>query len=454
MKIRSRREFLKAGALSALTLGIDCLVPSIFRRRVLGAEGPGPKKLIFIFQRGGNDGVNTLIPRGDPEYSAANRPTLFIDEAEGIDLGNGFAQLHPAFAPLMEIYNGTALNGLPGPGNLAVLHRIGYQNQSQSHFDSQQYWENGTPGKPERDEGMIYREVARTMNPRANHLAAISISSSQLVALKGEIPLPTVPNTDTFTFSGSVAKVGKFLGSPPSSPGGTDGKGLLGAYGGPRDIPGHPARELVFGSGLVLADAMGIIREAVDQGTYEPANGADYPSGSFGTKLQQAALLLKRTPTQVVGVNIGGWDTHTNQGGAAGSHAKLLGSLAQGLQALYRDLQDQWEDLLIVTMTEFGRTSKENGSKGTDHAYATVVFVAGGGVKGGVYNCDASTWLAGDLFSQSGRYVKHRTDYRAVFAEIFTRHLSDDPAALDEVIPGYAAAAAARPSDFAFLNFL
>jgi hypothetical protein len=292
------------------------------------------------------------------------------------------------------------------------------------------------------------------MSPLANHLAAVSISSSQLVSLKGEIPLPTVPNTDTFTFSGSAAKVAKFLGRPPASPGGTDGKGLLGAYGGPRDFPGHPARELVYGTGLVLADAMGIIRDATGQGTYEPANGADYPNGSFGTKLQQAALLLKRTPAQVVGVNTGGWDTHTNQGGSVGYHSNLLGSLAQGLQALCRDLQDQWEDVAIVTMTEFGRTSKENGSKGTDHAYATVVFVAGGAVKGGVYNCDAGTWQAGDLFSQSDRYVKHRTDYRAVFAEIFTKHLGDSPAGIDEVIPGYTAAAAARPSDFTFLDFL
>jgi uncharacterized protein (DUF1501 family) len=165
-------------------------------------------------------------------------------------------------------------------------------------------------------------------------------------------------------------------------------------------------------------------------------------------------MLLKRTPVRVLGTNVGGWDTHTNQGGAQGYHSRILGSLAQGFQALYRDLQDQWQDLIVVTMTEFGRTSKENGSRGTDHAYACVVFVAGGGVKGGVYNCDASTWAAGDLFSQSERYVKRRTDYRAVFGEIFLRHFGDDLATLNQVIPGYSQAAAAQPQDFASLGFL
>ncbi len=182
------------------------------------------------------------------------------------------------------------------------------------------------------------------------------------------------------------------------------------------------------------------------------ANGAVYPPGSLGRKLRDIALLLKRTPVRVLGTNLGGWDTHTKQGGAVGYHRNLLATLAQGFQALYRDLQDQWEDLIIVTMSEFGRTSKENGSLGTDHAYAGAQFIAGGGVKGGVYNCDSTTWSAGDLFSQKGRYVKHRTDYRGVFAEIFSRHFGDDDATLAQVIPGYEQLSQ-RP-DFAPLGFL
>jgi uncharacterized protein (DUF1501 family) len=117
-------------------------------------------------------------------------------------------------------------------------------------------------------------------------------------------------------------------------------------------------------------------------------------------------------------------------------------------------MQAQWDKLIVVTMTEFGRTSEENGSKGTDHAESSVVFVAGGGVKGGVYNCDAATWKQGDMFSKSGRYLARRTDFRAVFAEIFARHFGDNPALLDEIMPGYTAAAVKTPDTFQYLNFL
>lgn len=448
----TRRDFIKAGGITALTLGLNALSPAIFRRRILAGPEESSRKLIFIFQRGGSDGVNTLIPRGDPEYSARNRPSLFIDDADAIDLGNGFAQLHPALQPLMEIYDHTSLTGTSGPGNLAVIHRVGYQGQSQSHFDSQQYWENGLPGQPSYEEGMLYRQVERTMDPEKNSLAAAAISSTQMVALKGRLSLPTISSAQGFSFQGPPGKVQKLLGRLPSAAGGADGMGLLGAYGGPRDLAAHPYRDLVYGTGLVLADAVSIVQEAVAQGAYAPENGAVYPSGSLGTKLQQVALLLKRTPVRVLGVNVGGWDTHTNQGGAVGYHAGLLATLAQGFRALYRDLQDQWQDLVIVTMTEFGRTSIENGSGGTDHAYGCVVLCAGGPVKGGVYNCDANTWAPGDLFSQRSRYVQHRTDYRAVFGEIFARHFGDDPATLEYVIPGYSQLAA-RP-DFAPLGFI
>jgi uncharacterized protein (DUF1501 family) len=165
-------------------------------------------------------------------------------------------------------------------------------------------------------------------------------------------------------------------------------------------------------------------------------------------------MLLKRTPARVLGVNIGGWDTHTNQGKTNGRQGNLLAQVAQGLRALYRDLHEQWDKLLIVTMTEFGRTSKENGSKGTDHGHACVMFAAGGRVKGGVYNCDSSTWSQGDLFSAKDRYVKRRTDYRAVFGEIFMRHFGDSKETLELVIPGYSQAAQDHPGDFEFVDFL
>ena len=452
----TRREFLRAGSLTALGAGLNLVKPDILVDTALGERvAPAPDtKMIFIFQRGGCDAVNTVIPYGDSEYKRANRPTLFIPRASAIDLGNDFAGLHPRMAAMMEIYNHPALTGVDGPGNLAIIHRVGYDGQSKSHFNSRQYWENGVPGDPSFEEGMIYRQVALTMNPLENNLVAAAMSNSQMVALKGPLPVPTIGNVETFSFSGDPAGSTKFVGQSPSTPQGPDGSGLLGAYGGPRDFADKPYRDLVYGTGLALANSMNIVQEAVAQGPYAPSGGAVYPGGGFGDRLKQIAMLLKRTDARVLGVNIGGWDNHTNQGSINGRHGRLLAQVAQGFRALYRDLQDQWDKLLIVTMTEFGRTSKENGSRGTDHGHSCVVFAAGGKVRGGVYNCDASTWADGDMFSIKDRYVRRTTDYRAVFGEIFTRHFGDSEDMLETIIPGYAQAALANPGDFERLNFI
>lgn len=450
----TRRDFLRAGSLTAFGAGVGFIKPEIFGDKALADRVSPDTKLIFIFQRGGSDGVNTVIPYGDSEYNTTNRPTLFIPRARAIDLGNDFAGLHPRMAPMMEIYNHPALTGVNGPGNLAIIHRVGYAGQSKSHFDSRQYWENGVPGEPSFEEGMIYRQVALTMDPLKNNLVAAAMSNSQMVALKGPLPIPTISNVNTYSFSGDPTGSVKFIGRLPSGPQGTDGGGLLGIYGGPHDFPNKPYRDLVYGTGLALTNSMNIVQEAVAQGPYVPSGGANYPGGGFGNRLRQIAMLLKRTDARVLGVNIGGWDNHTNQGKIYGRHGNLLARVAQGFQALYRDLQDQWDKLLIVTMTEFGRTSKENGSKGTDHGHACVMLVAGGSIRGGVYNCDASTWADGDLFSIKDRYVRRKTDYRAVFGEIFTRHFGDSEDMLETIIPGYTQAASDNPGDFERLNFI
>ena len=450
----TRREFLRVGGLTAFGAGLGFLSPKIFESRLL-ANGPGQDtKLIFIFQRGGNDGVNTVIPYGDPEYNNTNRPSLYIPQLRAIDLGNGFARLHPSMAAMMEIFDHPDLTGTDGPGNLAMIHRVGYAEPSKSHFDSQRYWETGMPGDPTFDEGMIYRQVAHTMNPMENNLVAAGMSNNQMVALRGPLPIPTIQNPETFTFSGDPDEFNKFIGQLPSTPQGPDGCGLLGTYGGGSDFPEKLYRDLVYGTGMALTNAMSIVQDAVAQGPYVPLEGVVYPGGSFGNRLAQIAMLLKRTPVRVLGVNIGGWDTHTNQGQINGRQANLLRQVAQGYRALFRDLQEQWDKLIIVTMTEFGRTSKENGSAGTDHAHAGVMFVAGGRVRGGVYNCDDATWSPGDLFSDNDRYVRRKTDFRAVFGEIFTRHFGNSQQILEQVIPGYAQAAKDHPGDFEFLHFL
>ncbi|MFT4640567.1 MAG: hypothetical protein ACI8T1_003896 [Verrucomicrobiales bacterium] len=448
----SRRQFLRRGCLAGGALAFH---PFLLNRTLHGAEPGDNKKLLFIFQRGGNDGINTVIPRGDSEYNTTNRPSLFIPEAGALDLGNGFAQLHPSMAPMMSLYNSSKLTGVEGPGNLAVIHRVGYANQSRSHFNSQEYWEKGAPRDSTVKDGLFYRQIANTRNLSAveNSFVAASISGSQLEALQGEHPFPNFREAGDFAFLGDDEDSARFLGKLPTADQ-PRGKGVRGLYSSPSSLPRSRYADLVRQTGQAVTSTLGTLKDAVDLGPYVPANGAVYPDGSLGEKLTEAAMLMKRTPVRVVGVNVGSFDTHSNQGAVDGKQANLLEDIAAGFQALSLDLQEQWEDVIVVTMTEFGRTSKENGGRGTDHAEASTMFVGGGGVNGGVYNCDSTTWNDGDMFSKRGRYLERRTDFRSVFGEIFTKHFGNDPALLDTIMPGYSLAADDIPGDFAPLGIL
>jgi uncharacterized protein (DUF1501 family) len=458
----TRRSFLKSsGLLTWGAITTNLFTPVLFKQNLYAGNAGNNKRLIFVFLRGGADGLNIVIPRGDPEYNATNRPTLFIPQNLAIDSGNGFAQFHPSLQPMMEAYNSTSLNGQAGPGSVAVIHRVGYINQSRSHFDSQFYWENGSPGNDALNEGLMYRHLDRTIDLTDinNSFVGAGLSSSQLVALTGPRPIPNFTSAANYNLSGGTATASRFLGSVPGSPGAPNGTGLLGVYGAAPDVTGKIYRSLVNDTGKLMGATITTLQNAVNQGTYTPENGAVYPNNSFGRLLQQASMLIKRTDVRVLGVNLDGWDTHTFQGQITGSQPNLIGQVGLAIQALYRDLQSMWSDVLVITMTEFGRTSEENGSMGTDHAESSVVFAAGGSVKGGVYNCDSTTWApngsgVSPMFQTAGRYLARRTDFRAVMAEMFTSHFGDATGLLDEIMPGYDAASQSYPSDFQFLNYL
>ncbi len=225
-----RRKFLQSG-LTWGTVGTG-LLGMLGRQSDAQVALPGTKKLLFIFQRGGNDGINTVIPHGDNHYNTTTRPSLYISPAESIDLGNGFASLHPAMAPAMDVFNA---NGSGVPGDLAVIHRVAYSNQSRSHFDSQDYWERGVPGGgPGVKDGMFYRQLAVStdLSDPTNAFLAASLSSNGLLALKGDTPFPNFNRASEFGFLGSSDEQQKFRGMLPGGEGGDNGRGVLGLYSG------------------------------------------------------------------------------------------------------------------------------------------------------------------------------------------------------------------------------
>ena len=360
--------------------------------------------------------------------------------------------MHPALGALHDVHQ---------TGKLATLHRIGYQDQSRSHFDSQQYWENAEPGS-NLEEGFLYRHVNETIDTMANPLAAASISNQLMVMLKGQNALPHIPDIANYAFGPAGSpQADKLLGSAPN--GGDPGSGVLGWYSQP--VTGLNYDALVKNTGITLASSIQSLEDAgVDPATYMPENGATYPNQDapegfggntflFFRRLRDAAMLMKLTDMQIVGLEAGSFDTHAQQGAQNGAQANLLAMIGHGVRSLSLDLQSLWDDVLVLTISEFGRTSEENGSGGTDHGEAGCQFLAGGSVNGGVYNCDSTTWANGDMLSTpNGRYVAHVTDYRSVLGDIFSSHFGVDPATLDTIIPGLSDHAG--EPDFDSLGFL
>jgi uncharacterized protein (DUF1501 family) len=449
----SRRSFLKGAGLTLCGFSLASLFPGPWIRFAMGAGPFNNKRLLFLFLRGGNDGLNAVIPAGDPDYSTLNRPTLYIPPAASIDL-NGFARLHPALADLMEIYNA---------GDLAVVHRVGFPNNSRSHFDDQRTWENGNPADPKSYEGWLYRYIAQNAVDQGASLPAITVQALPPVILRGDETFVNVANPDAFDYIDPDPKRSKFLGSWRDVY--TNLSGL------------EPFRPALTDTSVKLIDTLDEYR-SWDQVNWDPkdpntgyslfpvsdATNPPDPGGPNGLRFAATAYpffkslkicalaFLESDPaspngTRIAGTELNGFDTHNSQGSTTGAQAALLSWLAYGLRSLHvvlsgaatdaRGYAAVWQDTLVVTLSEFGRTSKENGSVGTDHAAASCLFAAGGNVNGGVYNCDPSAWPHGVMFGDSGRYVLMRTDYRAIFWEILRDHMGALASTADVIFPGY-----------------
>jgi len=401
----TRRLFLKSSGLAFVSFGV---APKALLRAAWAAEsGPRGKALVVVFQRGACDGLNTVIPYAESAYRGL-RPTIAIPAPHGgkgaaLDL-DGFFGLHPALEPLVPLWK---------EGSLAAVHAIGSPDATRSHFDAQDFMESGTPGRKSTEDGWMNRVLQARSDPGATPFRAVSMTPTLPRSLAGRAPAVALANVRSF-------------GIEPSA-GEAVSRGFEEMYDG-------AVHDVLHGAGKEAFEAIDYLRKARPSG-YAPAPGASYPRGKFGESLKQVAQLLKAgLGVEVAFVEVGGWDHHAGEGGVQGQLATRLRELGQGLAAFRKDLGPLLQDVALVTLTEFGRTVRENGNRGTDHGHASVALVMGGAaLRGGKVH---GRWpgLSSDKLYE-GRDLALTTDFRDLLGELLTRHLGVKD--LRRVFPGY-----------------
>jgi len=388
----SRRVFMKNGGLALLSLGF---APAFLSRTVEAATAVRRKILITIFQRGAVDGLNMVVPFGEREYYAS-RPSIAIprpNDAQGaVDL-DGFFGLHPRLAPLKPLWDAR---------QLAIVHASGSPDGTRSHFDAQDYMESGTPGVKSTQDGWLNRYLHAREHADATPFRAVALAANLPRTLQGVEPALAIGQIGQFGIRGGQAT--DMLQASFES-----------EYAAAAD-------KVLNRTGNEAFDAIKMMK-AADPSKYQPENGAEYPRSAFGDALRQIAQLVKAdVGLEVAFAELGGWDTHVNQGSAVGQLAQRLDDFSRGLAALARDLGDRMGDTIVLTMSEFGRAVAENGNRGTDHGHGNAMFIIGGqNIKGGrVYG----RWpgLAREQ-RYEGRDLAVTTDFRAVFAEVVRTHL-------------------------------
>lgn len=502
LNLITRRGFMERNFKLGLGIALSTLVdiPLVVKRALAANNiGTNGKKILFIFLRGANDSLNTVIPaRDDGMYDFAtgtssirpnigipldlgvNYATAAVDfpasgttndtfyYAKALRAGNGFAALHPSLKFLAPVLSA---------GDLAILHRVGYPGQSRSHFDSQRYWENGAPNNNTLQEGILYRAMIESGLAATAPLTGVSFQSALPLILRGSGAAMTNLN-DPLRYN--------LLGVPYPTGEAKADRVLAAANDFPyaaklnRDLLSlqykNVSQTLDIFAGIDFNETT---EQLVDDPDTDGNTGHAYKlfpttnaengggtsnkyvvdTGAYGffRNLRAAALVLNKSDAIVAGTEFGGWDTHNVQGSVTGNHANLLRRVGWAIYALRKYFtrygrgnngpsatkKVNWDDIIVVTLSEFGRTTVENGSGGTDHAEGGCMFVAGGAVNGGIYGAstsDAVPWVTGptgSMFGVSSRYLKRAYDYRSVLGKIIRSHLGATQPQLDNIIPGY-----------------
>jgi uncharacterized protein (DUF1501 family) len=404
----TRRIFLRHSAVAMAGVGT---APLWLQRALYAAGAPSPRKkiLVAVFQRGAADGLNIVVPHGEKAYYDL-RPTIAIPrpasdsdrrEDAAIDL-DGFFGLHPSLEPLKPLFD---------RGHLALVDATGSPDPTRSHFDAQDYMESGTPGLKATASGWMNRALPGSAG-KPSPVRAVSLGPVVARSLAGAHPAIALQSIGAFQVRNPEAArefQQLYLESPDP---------------------------MLRSAGRETFEAVAML-QSIQKQPYVPAAGAQYPRGRLGDSLRQIAQLIKAdVGMEMAFADIGGWDHHVNELGpraSEGQLANLLREYGQALAAFWQDMGDRMGDVALVTMSEFGRTARENGNRGTDHGHANCMFVMGGAVKGGRVYGRWPGLEAGQLYE--GRDLALTTDFRDVLGELVSRHLGNPT--LSGVFPGY-----------------
>jgi uncharacterized protein (DUF1501 family) len=412
----NRRYFVKSGGIALASFGLMTATPTFLRRALAETidqvTGGKRKTLIAIFQRGAVDGLNVVVPYGEHSYYDL-RPNIAIPKPDGgaesaINL-DGYFGLHPSLKSFKPLWDSK---------RLAIVHASGSPDSTRSHFDAQDYMESATPGVKSTADGWLNRYLQTKTDPQKSLFRAVSMTQNMPRAMQGKASALAISNLADFSIRA--------------------GQSSAAVQGGFEAIYDQTVNDALHGTGKETFEAVNYLKK-VNPSQYKAENGAEYPRTPFGNSLLQIAQLIKAgVGLEVAFTDIGGWDTHVNEGNQQGQLSNLLRQFSSAIAALYTDLGQRMDDVVVLTMSEFGRTAKENGNRGTDHGHANAMFVVGNSVRGGKVYGD---WpgLKSDQLNE-GRDLALTTDFRDVFGEIATKHLGATN--LKAVFPGYTGTAA------------
>ncbi|MDX6402681.1 MAG: hypothetical protein QOH70_136 [Blastocatellia bacterium] len=408
----NRRYFIKSGSVALASFGLMTSTPTFLRRALAETidqvTGGRRKTLIAIFQRGAVDGLNVVVPHGEHSYYDL-RPNIAIAKPDGgveaaINL-DGYFGLHPSLQSFKPLWDSK---------RLAIVHASGSPDSTRSHFDAQDYMESATPGVKSTQDGWLNRYLQSKPDPQKSLFRAVSMTQNMPRAMQGKAPTLAISNLADFSIRA--------------------GQSSASMQGGFEAMYDQTVNDALHGTGKETFAAVNYLKQ-VNPSQYKAENGANYPRTPFGNSLLQIAQLIKAgVGLEVAFTDIGGWDTHVNEGNQQGQLSNLLRQFSSAIAALYTDLGQRMDDVVVLTMSEFGRTAKENGNRGTDHGHANAMFVLGNSVRGGKVYGDWPGLKSDQLYE--GRDLALTTDFRDVFGEIATKHLGT--ANLKTIFPGYA----------------